>query len=55
MFDITRQEAVKGIKEALEQNGDKIEFILEKDQERKLKNESHLFTIELHKVSSLKF
>ena len=54
MLDITRQEAVKGIKEALVQNGDKIELILEKDQERKLKNESHLFTVELHKVSSLK-
>ena len=52
MVDITHQEAVKGIKEALEQNGNKIEFILE--QERKFENGSRLFTVELYGVSSLK-
>ena len=54
MLEITYQEAVKGITEALQQNGDKIKLVLEKEQERKLKNESHLFIVELHKVSSLK-
>ena len=42
MLEITHQEAVKGITEALEQNGDKIELVLEKEQERKFKNESHV-------------
>ena len=50
--DITHQEAVKGIKEALKQNGNKIEFILE--QEREFENGSRLFTVELYGVSSLK-
>ena len=52
MVDITHQEAVKGIKEALKQNGNKIELIFE--QERKFENGSRLFTVELYGVSSLK-
>ena len=52
MLEITHQEAVKGITEALKQKGDKIVLVLEKEQERKLKNESYLFTVELYKVSS---
>ena len=55
MLHITHQEAVKGITEALKQNGDKIELVLEKEKERKLKNESHLFTVELCTVSFLKY
>ena len=49
MVDITHQEAVKGIKEALKQNGNKIELVLE--QERKFENGSRLFTVELYGVS----
>ena len=52
MVDITHQEAVKGIKEALKQNGNKIVLILE--QEREFENGSRLFTVELYGVSSLK-
>ena len=52
MVDITHQEAVKGMKEALKQNGNKIVLILE--QEREFENGSRLFTVELYGVSSLK-
>ena len=52
MVDITHQEAVKGIKEALKQNGNKIELVLER--ERKFENGSRLFTVELYGVSSFK-
>ena len=54
MLEITRGEAIKGITKALEQNGNKIELVLEKEQKRKLKNESHLFTVELLTASYLK-
>jgi hypothetical protein len=50
--NITHQEAVKGIKEALKQNGNKIELLME--QERKIENGSRLFAVELYGVSSLK-
>ena len=50
--DITHQEAVKGIKEALKRNGNKIELVME--QERKFENGSRLFAVELYGVSSLK-
>ena len=57
MLEITYEEAVKGVNNASElwNNGigDKVELVLEKEQKRKLKNESHLFTVELHKVSFL--
>ena len=52
MVDITHQEAVKGIKEALKWNGNKIELVME--QERKFENGSRLFAVELYGVSSLK-
>ena len=50
--DITHQEAVKGIKEALKRNGNKIDLVME--QERKFENGSRLFAVELYGVSSLK-
>ena len=52
MVDITNQEAINGIKEALKQNGHKIELVLEREQQ--FENGSRLFTVELYGVRSLK-
>ena len=49
MVDITQQEAIKGINEALQQNEYKIELVLE--QEGKFENGSSLYTVQLYGVS----
>ena len=46
MINITQEEAVERIEEASGWNGNKIEFVLE--QEENFENGSHLFTVELH-------
>ena len=51
MVDITLQEAVKGIEEALQQNEYKIELILEQDG--KFENGSSLYTVQLYRVSKI--
>ena len=52
MINITQQEAVERIEKASGWNGNKIEFVLE--QEENFENGSRLFTVELHGVSFLK-
>ena len=49
MVDVTQQEAIKGINEALQQNEYKIELVLE--QEGKFENGSSLYTAQLYGVS----
>ena len=49
MVDITHQEAIKKIEEALQQNEYKIELVLE--QEGKFDNGSSLYTAQLYPVS----
>ena len=49
MVDITHQEAIKRIQEALQQNEYKIELVLE--QEGKFDNGSSLYTAQLYRVS----
>jgi hypothetical protein len=48
MVNITKQEFINRMKEALVKNGDKIELVLEREE--KFENESHLFTVELNGV-----
>ena len=53
MVDITNQEAVKRIKEALQHNEYKIELVLE--QEGKFENGSSLYTAQLYGVREIRW
>ena len=50
LVGVSHQDAVKAIKEALKQNGNKIEFIMERKGQ--FDNGSRLFSVELYEVNS---